>query len=63
MKGDRGLVEEAKKTGTFVINVMRQENATWQGEITWAEKNTKKKFRSTLELIKMMDQALSNEEN
>ena len=53
-------MSESKKTGTFIVNIMRQDNATWQGELTWADKNQKKNFRSTLELIKMMDEALSD---
>ena len=55
-------MSESKKTGTFIVNIMRQDNATWQGELTCADKNHKKNFRSTLELIKMMDEALSDNE-
>ena len=55
-------MSESKKTGTSIVNIMRQDNATWQGELTWADKNQKKNFRSTLELIKMMDEALSDNE-
>lgn len=44
--------------GTFVINVKYRENATWQGEVTWADKKQKKCFRSALELVKMIDEAL-----
>ena len=62
MKEMGNKVSESKKTGTFIVNIMRQDNATWQGELTWADKNQKKNFRSTLELIKMMDEALSDNE-
>ena len=55
-------MSEPKKTGTFIVNIKRQDNASWQGELTWADKNLKQNFRSTLELIKMMDEALSDEE-
>ena len=27
------------KKGTFVVHVRYKENATWQGEVVWAEKN------------------------
>lgn len=54
---------DSRKTGTFIVNVLRQDNASWQGELTWADTNQKKNFRSTLELIKMMDEALSDKEN
>ena len=46
------------KKGTFVVHVQCLENATWQGEIVWAEKNESLKFRSALELLKIMDSAL-----
>lgn len=35
------------------------ENDTWQGKITWAEKNRGQYFRSALELLKLMDRALT----
>ncbi len=50
--------------GTFVVHVDQIENGTWQGELVWAEKNRSRSFRSTLELMKLMDVALaSNEED
>ena len=50
------------KKGTFVVHVQCLENATWQGEIVWAEKNESLKFRSALELLKIMDSALATTE-
>ena len=47
------------KKGTFVVHVQYLENSTWQGEIVWAEKNESLKFRSALELLKIMDSALA----
>ena len=44
------------------MHVKHCENATWQGEVTWAEENRKKQFRSALELIKLIDSALNMEE-
>ena len=43
---------------TFEITVKSRQNATWQGQILWAEKNTKQSFRSVLEMLKLMDEAL-----
>ena len=55
-------MEKGKKkhTGTFVIHVSHCDNATWQGEVTWADAN--KNFRSALELIKLIDGALEVDE-
>ena len=44
--------------GTFVGHVQHYENATWQGEGVWADQNRTQKFRSALELMKLMDSAL-----
>ena len=45
-----------KKTETFIIKVMDQQNATWQGSVTWVDEQ--QYFRSTLELLKLIDGAL-----
>ena len=57
-------MEKGKKkhTGTFVVQVSHCDNATWQGEVTWAEANKKKSFRSALELIRLIDGALEVDE-
>ena len=46
---------------TFEIEVKFMQNATWQGHIHWAEKSRKQSFRSVLEMLKLMDEALSAE--
>ena len=43
---------------TFTVTVNFTQNATWQGHIHWAEKNQKQTFRSALEMLKLMDNAL-----
>lgn len=58
-EGDEEVEAKKKhKTGTFVVHVKCCENATWQGEVTWAEENCKEQFRSALELIRLIDGAL-----
>ena len=47
--------------GTFEIQVKFTQNSTWQGEIHWIEKNRKQNFRSALEMLKLMDEALAEE--
>jgi hypothetical protein len=46
------------KLATFVVHVQCHQNATWQGQIVWAEKNQTSSFRSALEMIKLMDSAV-----
>ena len=45
---------------TFEIAVKFRQNSTWQGQILWAEKNLKRNFRSVLEMLKLMDEALTD---
>ena len=47
-----------KKTETFIIKVMDQQNATQQGSVTWVDEQREQYFRSTLELLKLIDGAL-----
>lgn len=47
---------------TFVVHVEYRQNSTWQGNVTWIEQGETKNFRSALELMVMMESALSQEE-
>ena len=51
-------IDVKNKHGTFIVKVYRCQNGTWQGRLIWADKNESEHFRSALELMKMMDQAL-----
>lgn len=48
--------------GTFVVHVQYRQNATWQGTVVWADKNKTQRFRSALELMKLIDSALDQNE-
>lgn len=52
------MEEKKKELGTFLVQVQYCQNATWQGEIVWTEKNQRQRFRSDLELLRLMDSAL-----
>ena len=58
------LYEDRQQPGsticTFQIKVRFMRNATWQGEIHWIEENKKQNFRSDLEMIRLMDEALTD---
>ena len=43
---------------TFVIRVDARHNSTWQGEIQWLERRQARRFRSLLELILMVNEAI-----
>lgn len=44
--------------GNFMVQIISTQNSTWQGTITWADGRKKVPFRSTLELLRLMDSAL-----
>lgn len=50
------------KDATFVVHVNKCENDSWQGQITWADRDEKINFRSAMELINIMDAALDSNE-
>lgn len=58
-KGQTGSI---KKGTRFIVDVMCRENATWQGEILWVDQNKQCSFRSALEMLKLIDGALDEEE-
>lgn len=53
--------DEKTPRSTFVVDVLFRQNATWQGTISWVDKKQTKRFRSSLELMKLIDEALETE--
>ena len=49
------------KLATFGLRVLFRQNASWQGSISWLEGRTEERFRSVLELILLMDSALTGQ--
>ena len=64
MKEARRIVKDPirRRSGTFLLNIYDRQNATWQGTISWVDKNEKQQFRSALELIKLIESALDEAE-
>lgn len=59
MEDSKNVVESGEKA-TFVVHVQFRQNATWQGTIQWIDSKKTQKFRSTLEMIRLMDEALQS---
>ena len=51
-----------REENTFVIQIKEKQNKTWQGSVLWVEEEKKEMFRSALELMRLLDSALGNEE-
>lgn len=48
-------IQASKKSDcVFCVEMMRRQNYSWQGKITWVGKNKIKYFRSELELMKLI---------
>jgi len=48
-----------KNKGTFIIKVEDCQRGTWQGKVVWADENTTEHFRSALELLQLVDEAIN----
>lgn len=53
--------EVCGRAATFHVKVIFRKNASWQGNISWVDGGREKKFRSVLELLMLMDEALTAE--
>ena len=60
-------MDELKKIdscrATFNIQIQFEQNATWQGTIAWAEGDKLQRFRSELEMLKLMMEAVGDSQN
>lgn len=57
-------LEEAarRELATFQLRVLFRQNASWQGSLIWVDKQMDAQFRSVLELVRLIDSALTMEE-
>ena len=49
----------AGRKATFALSVRFRQHNSWQGYVTWLDKGQRQNFRSVLELILLLDSALS----
>ena len=47
-------------TATFALKVLFRQNASWQGSVSWLEGKQEESFRSVLELLMLLDSALTS---
>ena len=60
------LLQMSQKRGsvaTFSLRILFRQNASWQGSVTWIEGNQEEYFRSVLELIVLIDNAINYASN
>lgn len=57
MKGKRQ--SSGRNKGTFIVKVEDYQRGTWQGKVVWADEDTTEHFRSALELLQLVDEAIN----
>ena len=60
---DEQLLKQHGELGTFVVRVQHRQNSSWQGRITWMDQNKTVYFRSALEMMKLVADALDSVSN
>lgn len=55
---DEELLGRHGELGTFIIRVQHRQNSSWQGRITWMDRDKTVYFRSMWEMLKLVDSAL-----
>ena len=53
-----GVVWHPGKVASFKVQIKFRRNASWQGSVMWLETRHEEHFRSALELLSFIDQAL-----
>lgn len=51
-----------KKKQTFIIEVIDTQQESWQGSIEWVQGQKKEAFRSVIEMLRLMDSVMEQEE-
>ena len=62
LNGTTNEVTYKGKTATFSVRVLFRQNTSWQGSISWLEGKREETFRSVLELLLLIDSAVTAEE-
>ncbi len=58
-----GSVGRANSTANFLISIQHTENHSWQGSIQWLDTGERIHFRSELEMMSLMDQAVKRQKH
>lgn len=53
-------LENTPEKASFLVHVQFRQHATWQGNITWVDKGVTQQFRSVLEMIRLMTDAVES---
>ena len=51
--------DDCTPLASFSVNVLFRQNASWQGNLVWTDAKLESSFRSALELVGLLDEALT----
>lgn len=57
------MSQKKKEKQTFIVEVIDHQKCTWQGQVHWIQGNKKVSFRSVMELLHLMDSAITPEDS
>lgn len=55
---DDQVLSKHGEIGTFIVRVQHRQNSSWQGRLTWVDKDQTVNFRSIWEMIKLIESAV-----
>ncbi len=50
------------KKRTFIVEINDTQSHSWQGNIEWVQEGRKQSFRSVMEMLRLMDSAIGEQE-
>lgn len=50
------------KKETFILEINDTQNQSWQGKVEWVQGQKKETFRSVMELLRLIDSVVGEEE-
>ncbi len=57
---DEELLRQHGDLGSFIVRVQHRQNSSWQGRITWMERDKTINFRSVWEMVKLIESAVES---
>lgn len=59
----KGVKTGMNKKQTFILEISDTQNQSWQGDVEWVQGRRKESFRSMLELLRLVDSVVTENEN
>ncbi len=57
----KSMSQMKKGKQTFIVEIIEHQKSTWQGQVHWIQENKKVSFRSVMELLYLINSAITFE--